>query len=113
MRAQEHILLHNKLGEGTYGCVHEASLAEAGPFFAVKLLKLDDDADEADGLEAVADMEAEASVQCALGGHPCIVQARRARASAASPRGRCASHVLVGLSCLRAGCGAGLAGRRR
>ncbi len=105
MRAQEHILLHNKLGEGTYGCVHEASLAEAGPFFAVKLLKLDDDADEADGLEAVADMEAEASVQCALGGHPCIVQARRARASAASPRGRRASHVLVGFFCLCAGCG--------
>jgi hypothetical protein len=93
--------------------VYLASLAKAGPRFAVKMLKLDDDEDEADGLETVADMEAEASVQCALGGHPCIVQARRARASSASPRGRCASHVLVGLFCLRAGRGAGLAGQRR
>jgi serine/threonine protein kinase len=77
MRVQEDILHDKLLGEGSFGCVYEASLAEAGPRFAVKLIKLEDNDDEADRLSAIADMEAEATVQCALGGHPGIVQARR------------------------------------
>ena len=64
--------MHQALGEGTYGSVFLATAPPVAVPFAAKMLKHGVSQRE----DKAASMAMEATVQAALGAHPCIAQVR-------------------------------------
>ncbi len=71
-RAQADISIHKVLGQGAWGMVYLATAPAVAAPFALKMLKTTG----ARRAAHMAQMIAEATVQAALGAHPCITQAR-------------------------------------